>query len=273
MKRIFVFLSLLLALPVYADNYDYDDYTDYYDDYSYDAPDTELDNATVATNETEGECRMGGVAINIGAGPVAVGNFDIAGIMLGMTFEDAQMVAHENGLYANRPKNSVVYTIHPDWKYNLDYECRQQKIYAPEKLERCIRSLAQARGLLYAGELHLVRDLTGETIDVYFTSNATDNLVWKIVYKNDVDEEEGDNIKFENQREKKIMKWWQGVLDKYGIPNAESDKWASSDNAYDPLMTAYYGELDLVDCGRFSEDDERNIQQAQDNFATKPYAF
>ena len=257
----FAFLMLIMT-PAFA-----------YDDYSFDMPDTELDGAAIETEDNEGECRMGGVAINVGAAPLGVAGFDIAGIMLGMSFDDAQMVARENGLYANRASNSVVYKIHPEWKYNLDYECRQQKIYAPEKLERCIRSLARARGLLYAGELHLVRDLTGETIDVFFTSNATDNLVWKIVYKNDANEVEGDNEKFENQKDKKIMKWWQGVLDKYGIPNAESDKWASSDNSYDPLMTAYYGELELTDCGRFSEDDSQNIQQARDNFAAKPYAF
>ena len=266
MKRLFVFLMMmLLVAPVCADDY-YDDYVDY-------SADAELDAAAIETNETEGECRMGGIAINIGSDVAPVGNFDIAGIMLGMNFEDVQLVARETGLYKNRSRDSVVYKIHPDWKYNLDYECRQQKVYAPEKLERCIRTLARARGLLYAGELHLVRDLTGETIDVYFTSNATDNLVWKIVYKNDVNDIEGDNVKFENQKDKKIMKWWQGVLDKYGVPNAESDKWASSDNAFDPLMTAYYGELDLTDCGLFSEDESRNIQQSQDNFAAKPYAF
>ena len=270
--RIFVILAcLFIGLPGYAAGYDYDGYD--YGDETYSDTDQELDDAAIETDDTSDECHMDGVAMNIGAEPAAVGGFDIAGIMLGMGFEDVQMVARENGLYSPRPRDSVVYKIHSDWKYNLDYECRQQKIYAPEKLERCIRSLARSRGLLYAGELHLVRDLTGETIDVFFTSNATNNVVWKIVYKNDVDEEEGENEKFANQRSKKIMKWWQGVLDKYGIPNAESDKWASSDNAYDPLMTAYYGELDLVDCGRFSEDETRNIQGAQDNFAIKPYAF
>ena len=118
-----------------------------------------------------------------------------------------------------------------------------------------------------------MRDITGETIDVYFTSNATDNVVWKIVYKNDANVEEGADEKFGNQRDKKIMSWWQNVLAKYGAPNADNDKWASSDNAYDPLMTAYYGELELVDCGRAAEDSTRNVKQALDNFAAKPYAF
>jgi hypothetical protein len=89
----------------------------------------------------------------------------------------------------------------------------------------------------------------------------------------DVDEVEGDAEKFANQRDKKIWAWWQNVLDKYGNPNSDTDKWVSSDNSYDPMMTAYYGELELVDCGRNAEDNSANIQSATDNFAAKSYAF
>ncbi len=224
-------------------------------------------------SDDNNECRMTTIQINDGALPIATSSFDIAGIMLGMTFEDAQMVAREPGLYRNREKDSVVYSIHTDWKYNLDYECRQNKIYMPAKLDKCIKTLARSRGVMYASELHLVRDVTGETIDVYFTSNATDNVVWKIVYKNDAGEEEGADEKFENQKNKKIMAWWQNVLEKYGAPNAGDDRWVSSDNAFDPLMTAYYGELELVDCGRQADDSATNIHQAAYNFIAKPYAF
>ncbi len=273
MKRIFVFLAIICSMlcvtpPCVADEFDFDDMESLEDDGG------EMDGYAIETTGDEtGECRMTTITLNDGASPVASGNFDIAGIMLGMTFDEAQMVARETGLYINRPKNSVVYSIHKDWKYNLDYECRQRKIFMPAKLEQCIKSLARHRGVMYASELHLVRDITGETIDVYFTSNATENVVWKIVYKNDANEEEGMDEKFENQKNKKIMAWWQGVLEKYGAPNAGEDKWASSDNGYDPLMTAYYGELELVDCGRHVDDSATNVQQAMDNFAAKPYAF
>ncbi|MDR1360903.1 MAG: hypothetical protein LBJ18_01165 [Rickettsiales bacterium] len=216
----------------------------------------------------------GPVSLNSDATGLAVGNFDIAGVLLGMSFEDVQTLFFKgNSLYAPRRKNSITYTIHPDWKYNLDYECRRQSIYIPAKLENCIRSLARARGLLYAAELHLERASTGETIAVYFTSNATNNLVWRIVYKNDVNETEGAAEKFENQRQKKILTFWQGVLDKYGPPNSGDDKWLSSDNSYDPMMTAYYGSLDLVDQGRNASDEAKNVQDARENFRAKPYAF
>lgn len=260
-------VCIMRPLTAYGDDFDYEDFTAT-DEY------TDMDEYNITTdNDTDVACRDVNVSINDGDQAIGVENFDIAGIMLGMNFDQAQMVARENGLYVNRPKNSVVYSMHSDWRHNLDYECRRQGIFAPAKLTACINSLARSRGVLYASELHLVRDITGETIDVYFTSNATDNVVWKIVYKNDVDEIPGDDEKFANQRDKKIWAWWQNVLDKYDVPNSGTDRWVSSDNAFDPLMTAYYGELELVDCGRQAEDSSANLQQAIDNFAAKPYAF
>ena len=163
--------------------------------------------------------------------------------------------------------------MHKDWKYNLDYECRQQNIYIPSELDQCIKTLARNRGLLYASELHLERSTTGEKITVYFTSNATENTVWRIVYVNDVNDVEGAAEKFENQRQKKILAFWQGVLDKYGAPNSGADQWISSGNAYDPMMTAYYGSLDLVDLGLNASDAAKNVQNARENFRAKPYAF
>ena len=140
-------------------------------------------------------------------------------------------------------------------------------------MEKCINSLAQKRGLLYVSEIHLNRDFTGETIDIYFTSNATDNVVWKVVYKNDVNEMDGEHEKFANQREKKILAFWQGVVDKYGTPNSGEDKWISSENAYDPMMQAFYGQLILTDNGLNATDSAENIQKARENFQAKPYAF
>lgn len=214
------------------------------------------------------------VSINLDSTTASVSTFDIAGILLGMSFEDVQTLFFKTkSLYVPRKKDSIVYTMHKDWKYNLDYECRQQKIYVPTELEKCINTLARNRGLLYASELHLVRESTGETVEVYFTSNATENVVWRVVYKNDVNEIEGGNEKFENQRQKKILAFWQGVLDKYGAPNSGSDKWLTTTNAYDPMMTAYYGSLDLVDMGLNASDAAKNINDARENFRAKPYAF
>jgi len=210
-----------------------------------------------------------------GADYLAVEEFDISGVMLGMPFSDIQTLFFKTKtLYSPRKRNSIVYTVASDWRHNLDYECRQRGVIAPQKLETCVLTLARRRGLLYPAELHMVRESTGETVSVYFTSNATENSVWKVEYQNDVNELEGAAEKFANQREKKILAFWDGVLDKYGAPNdADGDKWISSDNSFDPTMTAYYGRLELTDLGLAGRDAAINVKQSKENFKPKPYAF
>lgn len=235
----------------------------------------EFDFSNFAITESgDANLNASSVSLNPGAEPITVNNFDIAGIMLGMSFDDVETLFFKaKGLYSPRKSDSIIYSIQKEWKYNLDYECRQQGIVIPDELEQCVNTLAKNRGLLYASELHLERENTGETIVVYFTSNADDNVVWRVLYNNDVNEIEGDHEKFADQREKKILAFWQGVLDKYGAPNSGTDKWISTNNAYDPMMTAYYGSLDLVDMGRYTSDVAQNIQAARENFQAKPYAF
>ena len=214
------------------------------------------------------------VYFNPDASAINVKQFDIAGVMLGMSYEEINDLFFKgSGLYSPKKKNGIIYTINKDWKYNLDYECRQNNVVVPEKLEKCIYSLARDRGLLYVSEIHLERTYTGETIDIYLTSNATENLVWKIIYTNDADVMDGPSEKFENQREKKLLAFWQGVVDKYGTPNSGEDKWISSENAYDPMMQAFYGQLVLTDNGLNTSDSSENIQSARENFQAKPYAF
>ena len=256
-RILLLFFSLFVCISggvAHADSFDFDEF------------------AIIDSGDTD--ITLDSIDINSDATPVAVDGFDIAGVMLGMSYEDVYtLFFRTKGLYTPREKNSIIYTIHPDWKHNLDYECRQQGIVIPSELEKCINSLARNRGLLYASELHLLRENTGETLVVYFTSNATDNLVYRVVYNNDVNDLEGAGEKFEHQRQNKILTFWQSVLDKYGAPNSGTDHWVSSTNPYDPMLIAYYGALDLVDNGRRSADLSRNILSARENFQAKPYAF
>jgi hypothetical protein len=213
-------------------------------------------------------------ALNAGTSFVAVNDFDISGIMLGMPFESVRILFfREAAVYSPASKNSITYSIPKDWRYNLDYECRLQKMVAPKELEKCINTSARKRGFLYPSEIKLERKSTGEKITVNFTSNATNNVVWKISYSNDVNELPGDDEKFSNQREKKILSFWQMILEKYGAPNSGGDRWVSSDNPFDPFMTAGYGELILVDNFLKGEDEVDNIDDSRERFRSKPYSF
>lgn len=258
-KRVLLLLVAMITCTFSARAAEYDDPFDF-------------DNFAIS-DSTNADITTSANSINAGAVPAAVASFDIAGVMLGMNFDDVYTLFANGGLYAPRINDAIVYTIAPDWRYNLDYECRRQNIFVPDQLEQCIRTLAQNRGLMYASEYHLVRDLTGETLDIYFTSNATNNVVWRVEYNNDANELEGTAEKFEDQRQKKILNFWSGVVDKYGAPNSGTDKWLSSNNSYDPMMTAYYGALELIDNGRYANDAAQNVRDARENFLSKPYAF
>lgn len=216
----------------------------------------------------------GSLTLNSGAAFINVDEFDIAGIMLGMPFESVRVqFFRTHGVYAPAARNSITYRIPREWRYNLDYECRQQKIYAPSDLEKCVNSAAKKRGFLYPARMRLERPETGEKIVVHFTSNATNNVVWKVVYTNDVNEIEGADEKFTAQRNNKILAFWEMVLEKYGAPNSGQDKWISSDNTADPHMTAGYGEMILVDAGLDAADRSDNVIDSTQRFRSKPYSF
>jgi hypothetical protein len=257
-KFLFLFLIItnLFGLSCYAvDSFDFNEFA-------------------IVPEEGDVDITAEDVELNSDATVASVGGFDIAGIMLGMSFDDVYELFFRNkGLYSPRPKNSIIYTLDKDWRYNLDYECRQEGIVIPTELEKCINTLAKSRGLVYVSEIHLVRESTGETIAVYLTSNATDNRVWRVVYNSDVNVVEGAHEKFQRQWENKVLYFWQNVLDKYGAPNSGEDKWISSTNSYDPMMTAFYGALDLQDKGRLATDKTKNHQYSRSNFKVKPYAF
>ncbi|MDR0449167.1 MAG: hypothetical protein LBG89_01750 [Rickettsiales bacterium] len=203
-----------------------------------------------------------------------VRDFDIAGIMLGMPFESVRIqFFREAGIYTPAKKNSIVYSIPENWRDNLDYECRLQKINAPAELDNCIKTAAKKRGFLYPETMRLERPETGEKIAAHFTSNATGNVVWKVEYSNDVNSKPGDAQKFANQREKKILAFWQMILEKYGAPNSGNEFWVSSDNPADPFMRAGYGELGLVDNELKNRDNLDNYDDSRERFRAKPYSF
>ncbi|MFQ6778435.1 MAG: hypothetical protein ACLRFI_04075 [Alphaproteobacteria bacterium] len=257
-KFLFFSISVLFCCNyVYADD-------EYYDEF-YDESSVEYSDDNVIIPQDRG--------LNDGADLLNVADFDIAGVMLGMQFEDVYHLFSDGGLYTPRKKNSVIYSIPDQWRYNLDYECRQQGTIIPADLEKCVKSLAKNRGLLYAAEYHLVRESTNETIDVFFTSNASDNKVYKIIYKNDTNEQEGEGEKFADQRKKRLKNFWKNVIDKYGAPNSGDDVWISDTNGSEPFMMIWPGQLELVNNGLKNRDSVTSVTQSTEYFKMKPYAF
>ena len=110
MKRIFAFFMILCVAPATA----------FAVDANGDVDPMDFENFIVTDAGTD-DINLSSVALNVGASSAAVSGFDIAGIMLGMSFDDVQTLFFKTrGLYAPRKENSIIYSIAQDWKYNLD---------------------------------------------------------------------------------------------------------------------------------------------------------
>ena len=87
---ILIGLNILIAGPALSEDmsFDFNDFTD------------------------DGSLITETVDLNSGADVASVGGFDIAGIMLGMSFDDIYGLFFQNkGLYAPRKENSVIYKL------------------------------------------------------------------------------------------------------------------------------------------------------------------
>ncbi|MBO7645028.1 MAG: hypothetical protein J6S57_01830, partial [Alphaproteobacteria bacterium] len=73
--------------------------------------DFDFDNFAIVDDD-QSDINIDTVSLNSDADVVNVRQFDIAGIMLGMSYDEVNNLFFTNsGLYAPRKKNSVIYTI------------------------------------------------------------------------------------------------------------------------------------------------------------------
>jgi len=116
-----------------------------------------------------------------------------------------------------------------------DHRCRQQRIWTPEALSQCIQDYACHEKTRYIAEATLQRK--NEFVTLYFTSNANDNALYKIIYVN-----KGDNsLNFTRvnkmKKQQRQTEFWNAVFDKYGYPDDEQKYiWGDPTKAY---MKAY----------------------------------
>ena len=113
-KKLLFLISLCFVAfaPIISVADDFEDDFDFDDDYS-----------VIETSDEDTDVNVDGVSLNSGAGSVDVKHFDIAGVMLGMNYEEIYNLFFNNSsLYAPKKKNSIVYTINKEWNYNLDYD-------------------------------------------------------------------------------------------------------------------------------------------------------
>ena len=92
-KKLSIFLLFLCVIGgARADDFDFDEFA--------------------ITDGADADFMLDGITINDDASGAGVSGFDIAGVMLGMGFDDVETLFYKTkGLYAPRKKNSIVYYL------------------------------------------------------------------------------------------------------------------------------------------------------------------
>ena len=183
-----------------------------------------------------------------------VTDFDIAGFYLGMTPQAAAQLAIQKGYKAVKIKKSL--SIFQTTYY--DTLCRQSGIYQPEKVRACIRQKAKNENNSYISEMILQRKSSRESFHLFFSSPATGNEAYSIVYHN-----KGDNsLNFTRTNvAKKLARrdaFLKAIVDTFGNPDDSKNLiWGSTATSFMHVTmtgTAYDATITLFDRELYTED-------------------
>ena len=185
--------------------------------------------------------------------------FDISGIMLRMNLPQAEATMAKRGF----KKVSQKFEIPNFIKWRNEEGCRHSGVVGYERLEACVVERAKKAKQQYVQLVKYAKFDTKEEIQVTFTSNFTDNKVYKITYKSLAAGITGNSPKAIYLRNIKIYDFWKKINQKYGKPdNKEAVTWGMGGNK--PYLKAKTGFLLLedpmlreLDYTRMSREDQR----------------
>ncbi|MHA1575420.1 MAG: hypothetical protein ACTSXL_04705 [Alphaproteobacteria bacterium] len=198
-------------------------------------------------------------------------SFDIAGISLEATYPYLKSYIFPKMGYSIIEMKTKIPVL---YKHNYNYSCRQKGAKTPKAIEGCIIGTAQKNKMEYVEKIKLARFKTGEEIEIWFTSNLTEHLVYKVIYRNDVNEIEGIGATYVYQQMEKRKKFWVGIIKKYKRPNIiEEAKWGDPTDPSEPFLQAFYGKLKLEYPALLEKDKVKIATTAEELFETKDYKF
>lgn len=176
-----------------------------------------------------------------------VKGFEVAGLALGMTPDEAQEAMIEQGY----KRTKISYGI-PMFRTSFyEQACRDKKIYPLKDIRKCIEGQAADDEVKYVSSMTFANKKTNEYVQVLFSSNATENTAFKVYY-----ESRGDNSlsmttrNLAKQLRRKDM-FWKMMFDTYGLPDdSELVVWGDLQKVYMQAMmngTSYNAYIILED--------------------------
>lgn len=194
--------------------------------------------------------------------------FDISGLMLRMSKAQVEKTMQTRGFQKIHEKFEIPNFI----KWRNEEKCRGRGVVGYERLANCVVEQARKDGNQYTETLKFAKFDTQENIEVRFTSNFTQNKVYKVSYRSMSPKLTGNSAKALYLRNVKIYDFWKLVNQKYGSPdNKDEVIWGMGGNK--PYLQASSGYLLLedpmlreLDYTRMSREDQRYMNTNLYNF-------
>ncbi len=196
-----------------------------------------------------------------------VDGFLIASIGLGMMPDEVEDILQGQDYILTK----VDKTIPPSLSVQYEKDCRlTKKLYVPAEIRACIFDMSQEEETRYIKKMTFERVQSRETIEVDFTSLATENLSYRISYKSKGDSSLGSSYRHRMMKENRKKEFWNLVFAVYGLPD-DNEKviWGNENtsffkakmqgSAYDAYLTLESSQLQNEDY--FKWEDSLNEMQ------------
>ncbi len=185
--------------------------------------------------------------------------FDISGVMLRMSLKQVDETMQNRGFRKIMQKYQIPNFI----KWRNEEFCRNTGVVGYERVESCVTQKAKKDNHQYVQTAKYAKYDTKEEMEVTFSSNFTDNKVFKIVYKSQAAGVTGNSPKATYLRNIKIYDFWKKINQKYGKPDDKDNvTWGMGGDK--PFLKASTGYLKLedpmlreLDYTRMSREDQR----------------
>ena len=178
--------------------------------------------------------------------------FDIANFSLGETSKEVLQKALKNGFKVTTTQEEVPLYYATDYAY----KCRRYGYITPQQVSQCIKDFACKEKTRYISEAILTKK--NEVLKLYFTSNATENRLYKILYINKGDPSLNFTTINTYSKLTRQEEFWKAVFDKYGYPDDEQKYiWGDPRKAYMRAFisgSAYNAYLIMEDVRLFNDD-------------------
>ncbi len=158
-----------------------------------------------------------------------VSKFSLVGLRFGDDSETVYEQLYELGYALQKVEKSI-----PLFRTTVyDEKCRQNGLVIVDDIRKCILSYAEDDEAHYVFRETYTRALSRETVQVYYTSPDTGNVVYKIIYQNRGDHSLNSSRKNLAKKMQRQKDFWDLMFDTYGLPD-DNNKilWGDGETKY-----------------------------------------